>query len=118
MSTILMVQAPLSVAVKTAGYTIPANRVARCTVNLEGSATFTIDGTTALRSTQNTVLGGSSLKDTGTAGQLSTNSPTGTTSVFTASTDQKTIVHTVTLPAGTLIGGTGTFRVVVEEYPA
>jgi hypothetical protein len=118
MSTLTPIIAPVAIAVKTSSYTIPANRVAKCTVNLEGSATFTIDAVTALRGTQNTVLVSTTLPL-----DSSSRVATGTTfnanvSNSTNTTNQKTTVATVVLPAGTVISGTGTFRVVVEEYYA
>jgi len=120
MTTIGNVQKPVAVSVKTAGYTIPNSRVARLTVNLEGSATFTIDGVTALRGTQNSVLGSSGLAYTSTlSGQLNTgNTGSNGAASFTSATDQKTVVAQLTVPAGTIINGTGTFRIIVEEYYA
>lgn len=123
MATLNMIQAPLSVSVKTAGYTIPVGRVAKLTVNLEGTATFEINGVTALRATQNSVLGSTNLQvgnsngfgtALGTQGFSGTASPTG--SAFASATDQKTIVANLVVPAGTVINGTGAFRVIVEEY--
>lgn len=134
MSTILMMQPPVSVSVKTAGYTIPAGRVARCIVNLEGAATFTIDGVTALRGTTNSVIvpNGNSYRTSGTPTGLNASTQpglplaangttTGTAStavvtVYGTDTDNKTTIAEVRLPAGTVINGTGVFRVVVEEY--
>lgn len=125
MATLSHIPSPASVSVKTAGYTIPLGRYARAIVNLEGSATFTIDGVTALRGTQNSVLGSDNLRlaTTGTtpsSGALFTaTSDTAVTAVgtaFTEATDQKTVVQDVFLPPGAVINGTGTFRVIVEEY--
>lgn len=106
---------PASVSVKTAGYTIPANRYARAVVNLEGTATFTINAVTALRGTQNSVLGSSPVV-TDTNSRLASSTATGGPLAYNSSTDQKTTVHDVFLPAGTVIGGTGTWRAIVEEY--
>lgn len=135
MATLSHIPSPAAVSVKTAGYTIPVGRYSRCIVNLEGSATFTIDAVTALRGTQNNVLGSSPLSsipfsaviNAGGAqanrGSLMTGNTatTGNPDVtdadaFATATDQKTVVQDYFLPTGTVINGTGTFRVVVEEY--
>lgn len=112
---------PVAVSVRTASYTIPTGRYARVLVNLEGSATFTIGGVTALRGTQATVLstnvirftnvsgGGQSLN---TANQSSANNG----AAYTSTTQQETVVAEMWLPAGTVINGTGTWRAVVQEY--
>jgi hypothetical protein len=123
-------QQPFSVAVKTATYTIPAGYYARAIVNLEGAATFTIDAVTALRGTQNSVLGSSVLDyhnatDVGgsVVGQTlySGSGPTSAAArvgdAFTSVTDQKSITQELRLPTGTVINGTGTWRAVVELYP-
>lgn len=116
--------APLSVSVKTGSYTVPAGKYARAVVNLEGSATFTIGGVTALRGTQNSVLGGSnmyiatgSLNGGNTAGALFTGANSGTLSnAYSTTTDQKSLIAEIWLPSGTVINGTGTWRAVVTEY--
>lgn len=119
MATIGHIPNPTSVSVKTAGYTIPADRYARAVVNLEGSATFTINAVTALRGTQNTLLGGNLTGTTSSGTRLAvTTVGDGTTGSATVlSTDQKTVVQDLFLPPGTIIGGSGTWRAVVEEYP-
>lgn len=117
--------APSSVAVKTASYTIPAGKYARLVVNLEGSATFTIGGVTALRGTQNSVLASDNIKlsvvssSVGALGTHATGSVADLGSAggaFNETTDQKTIVAEYWLPTGTIINGTGTWRAVVMEY--
>lgn len=110
---------PSSVSVKTGSYDIPTGKYAKVVVNLEGSATFTIGGVTALVGTQNSVLGSSSLtySNTGVSGRLSTHgAETVAGSAFTPATDQKTVIAEYWLPAGTTINGTGTWRAVVMEY--
>lgn len=116
---------PSSVAVKTASYTIPAGKYARVVVNLEGSATFTIGGVTALRGTQNSVLASDNIKLSVVAsslGALGTHL-TGAAAdlgaaggAFNETTDQKSVTETLWLPTGTIINGTGTWRAVVMEY--
>lgn len=117
---------PSAVSVKTGSYTIPAGKYAKVTVNLEGSATFTIGGVTAIRGTQNSVLGSSLLTtfNGGGAGSadnnsLSTGVPTSENSAgaaFSSATDQKTVIAELWLPTGTVIDGTGTWRAVVQEF--
>jgi hypothetical protein len=108
---------PASISVKTASYTIPAGRYARVLVNLEGSATFTINAVLALRGTQNSVINAGA-----TIGVLSTVMNTNYmgsnvgTAAFTNATDQKTVVQDFWCPTGTVISGTLTWRAVVEEY--
>lgn len=116
MSTLQSLLAPVAVSVQTAGYTVPAGRVARVTVNLEGSATFTINAALALRGTQNTVMAGSGTIFGNSGGSLHTSVTPGSGAAFTSATDQKTVVQTYTFPPGTVLNGTGTFRYVVEEY--
>jgi hypothetical protein len=107
---------PASISVKTASYTIPAGRYARVLVNLEGSATFTINAVLALRGTQNNILSGSSLVLGTPSPALLTTSSTGTGSAFTSTADQKVVVQDFWCPTGTVISGTLTWRAVVEEY--
>lgn len=109
---------PVAVSVRTASYTIPPGRYARVVVNLEGSATFTIGGVTALRGTQNNVLSSSNTQMSGTAPtQLAINSSAGTgTAAFGVSASQKVLIADLWLPAGTVISGTGTWRAVVQEF--
>ena len=122
MATISHIPNPIAISVKTAGYTIPANRYARAVVNLEGTATFTIDAVTALRGTQNSVLGSSAMDGSlANVSEFGINVQTSTASwggaaAFTSATDQKTVVQDFFLPSGTVINGTGTWRAVVEEY--
>ncbi len=130
MSTISHIPNPALVSIVSAGYTIPASRYARAVVNLEGSATFTIGGVTALRGTQNSVLGSDNLTritasgtGSGVVGSLGTdggstgnNGYSGVGGAFTEAIDQKTVVQDYFLPAGSVINGTGTWRAVVEEY--
>ena len=135
MATLSHIPNPVSIAVRTAGYTIPANRYARATVNLEGSATFTINGNTAIRGTQNSVItaNGNLWTSSGTPNPTGGNMPPGTlntaslngtivnntatfTGVYANATDQKTVIADIYLPTGTVINGTGTWRAVVEEY--
>lgn len=111
---------PVAVSVRTASYTIPAGRYARVTVNLEGSATFTIGGVTALRGTQNSVLGsspvgtnsGSGVNSIAVAQSPSTNSG----AAFSSATMQQTVTTDIWLPAGTVINGTGVWRATVQEF--
>jgi len=117
---------PSSVSVKTASYTIPAGKYALLTVNLIGSATFTIGGVTALQGTQNDVLGSSvvdafNVQTAGgaTSGQgiITTSGTFATTfAAFATAIDQKTVISQVWVPTGTVISGTGTFRIIVQEY--
>jgi len=113
---------PLAVSVKTASYTIPTGRFARVLINLEGSATFTIGGVTAIRGTQNSVLASDNLKtNTSLSNALvtTTASDPGTAgAAFTETNDQKTTIAELWLPSGTVINGTGTWRAVVMEYNA
>jgi len=129
---------PSSTTVRTASYTIPAGKYARVVANLEGSATLTINGTTALRGTQNSILSSSSLQfqtqgnftysaagfsTSGNANKLITTtagdasvSGNAPTSAFSTTTDQKTVVQDFWCPTGTVINGTGTWRAIVTEY--
>lgn len=128
---------PTAASVKTGSYTIPAGSYARVVVNLEGSATFTIDTVTALRGTQNSVLGSSGLitqtqnieaSSAGIAttfsgqvliardGEVNGGTNNSGSNAFTAATDQKTIVAEYWLPTGTVINGTGTWRAAVMLY--
>lgn len=130
-------QQPFSVAVKTGSYTIPAGYYARAIVNLEGSATFTIDAVTAIRGTQSNSLGSSPLSafqrtvivdgggGTSTRWALladgappsSGNPDSADSDAFVTSVNQKTTIAEIRLPTGTVINGTGTWRAVVELYP-
>jgi len=125
---------PASISVKTASYTIPAGRYARVLVNLEGSATFTINAVLALRGTQNSVITSNSNVYVSTGvpslavavpnGQIHVSQGFWQTLTSTASvaplyanaTDQKTVVQDFWCPTGTVISGTLTWRAVVEEY--
>lgn len=125
---------PVAVSVKTASYTIPAGRYAKIVVNLEGSATFTIGGATALRGTQNSVIASDNISTTsgqetidafGTVGtrtalltrsSTASNPATANGTAFNETTDQKTVVAEFTLPTGTVINGTGTWRATVMEF--
>jgi hypothetical protein len=136
---------PAAVSVKTASYTIPAGKYALLTVNLIGTATFTIGGVTALQGAQNNTITNSNglFRGTGTPslgfgdaytiGGLvmnaapSTNSyaqntaynpptPNQPVQVFANETDQKVIISEVWVTTGTVISGTGTFRIIVQEY--
>jgi hypothetical protein len=121
MATISHIPNPVAVSVKTAGYTIPANRYARAVVNLIGSATFTINAVTALQGTQATLASTGPTVNRGTDGtsfgsiQAVTGAGIGTHS-WSGVTYQETTVKDYFLPAGTIINGTGTWRAVVEEY--
>ena len=124
MATITHIPNPASVNVRTAGYTIPADRYARAVANVIGSATFTINGVTALAGTQNSVLASDNLRlssvDGSTPGGLysgvSANSIQGVGGAFSEATQQQNLVQDYFLPPGTIINGTGTWRAVVEEY--
>lgn len=116
---------PISVSVKTASYTIPANKYARVLVNLIGSATFSINGTTALQGSQWTVLASDNLATrTDTSLTPATVTLSTTTNVdygssgtaFNESTAYQNVIAELWLPAGTEISGTGTWRAVVMEY--
>lgn len=116
-----MERAPLSVQVITGSYTVPARKIAKVVVNLEGSATFTIGGVTALKGTQNSVLASSVLtyKVASTSRQLSVNTGGEATAhgdAFTSVVDQKTTIAQLELPAGTVLNGTGTWRAIVTLY--
>ena len=112
---------PTSVSVKTASYTIPVGRYARVIVNLEGSATFTINSVTALRGTQYSILSSSPLNTanvggSGPIGLASTTSPSINQLAFNSATAQETVVQDIWCPTGTVISGTSTWRAIVEEY--
>jgi hypothetical protein len=115
---------PDSVSVITSSYTIPAGKYARVVVNLEGSATVTINGTTALRGTQNSVLASDNLAvrvSGATEGALINDGGTGSVSLgaaYNETTDQKTVISDFWCPTGTVIGGTGTWRAIVTIYSA
>ena len=112
-------RSPVAISVRTASYTIPAGRWARVVANVEGTGTFTVNGTTALRSTQNNVLASSPLRtavSNSTVHLLTLTNGTGTGDAYGAVTDQKTIVGDFNLPTGTVINGSGTWRATVEEY--
>ena len=113
---------PASTTVRTASYTIPAGFYARVVANVEGTGTFTIGGSTALRGTSNQVLASSVLDfktslgfqrlcvESSTAG-----SPDG--NAFTSTTNATSTTESYWLPTGAVINGTGTWRAVVELYP-
>lgn len=123
---------PVSVSVKTGSYTIPAGKYARAIVNVIGSGTFTINGTTALSGSQNNVItnvnnlyrdnraatvSGISVVQGGLiSGSGQTGAGSGVLLVYGNETDQKPLVHDYFLPTGTVINGTGTWRATVEEY--
>jgi hypothetical protein len=118
---------PNSVAVITTSYTVPAGSFAKVLVNLEGSATLTVNGNTAIRGTQNSVLASDNLR-TATGGGANTSNALFTTtsdgstgaigSVFNETTDQKTVTSDIFVPSGTVISGTGTWRATVMLYTA
>jgi hypothetical protein len=131
---------PASVSVKTTSYTIPSGKFARLIVNLEGSAQFTINGVVALRGVQSTVLSSSLLRVqvkpyesrnifgtsvptnqngllTNESGSTITNTPA-PSAAFTSTTDQKCITQEVWVSSGTVISGSGVFRIIVTEYNA
>lgn len=125
---------PDSVSVKTSSYTIPAGKFARLVVNLIGTSTFTIGGVTALQGTSTTVINSSAnlYRASGTPTTLSASVPPGTglvnnaspsnagvttvAAVFGNSTEEKVITIDIWVPTGTVISGTGTFRITVQEY--
>lgn len=129
---------PIAISVKTASYTIPVGRYARVIANLEGSATITINGATALRGTQNNVLGSSAIGGaqraytfysgfgfstvsryllvTSAATDQNTVASADISNAFTTATDQKTVIADFFCPTGTVISGTGVWRAVVTEY--
>lgn len=118
---------PVSVSVQAGIYYIPAGYYARVVVNLEGSATFTINGTIALRGTQNGVLASDNLKltDPGSGYAVGAlymhtagGAPGAAGAAFNETTDQKTVVAEYNLPTGTAINGSGVWRAVVELYLA
>ena len=47
------------------------------------------------------------------SGALATRTPV---TVFANVTDQKTVMFDVWVPSGTVVSGTGTFRIIVTEY--
>ena len=102
---------PLSVSVITGSYTVPAGRWAKVLVNLEGSASFTIGGVTALRGTQNSVVGSVSSSCNTTCSGAS-----GWPTPGSAATDQKTTVGQFEAPSGVVLNGSGTWRAVVTLY--
>jgi hypothetical protein len=127
---------PVSTTVKTSSYTVPTGQYARVIANLEGSASLTIDGVTAIRGTQHTALSSSNMSvqsqdAVGGAGGISTTYRTNVTltgagaaqgftniptNAFNTTTDQKTVIADFWVPAGTVISGTGTWRAVVSIY--
>lgn len=111
---------PVAISVKTTSYTIPAGKYARVVVNLEGSATFTIGGVTALRGTQNSVLGSSPITHStnGSAVRMAVGDPATFTNglAYASATDQKTLIADFFCPTGTVISGTVTWRAIVTEY--
>jgi len=129
MATISHIPNPVSISVKVAGYTIPANRYARVVANVSGASTFTIAGVTALASTSATwsVLAADALKISTTGvnvGGLGISTSNGgdawaaTGSAFSEATAQMVtaLSEVYFMPAGTVINGTGTWRATVEEY--
>lgn len=115
-------KSPSSISVVTGSYTVPAKKYVRAIVNIEGTGTFTINGATALRSTQVNVLTSSVLRVNNQGGgtSLSTGLLGGSTvdtgAAFSFASDQKPIVAEVFLPSGTVINGTGTWRAIIELY--
>jgi hypothetical protein len=107
---------PSSVSVKTASYTIPAGKYAKVTVNIDGTGTFTIDGSTALSASQNSVLATSPLATDGTGRLTTTTAAAGSPAAYTSETDKRSVVADYFLPAGTVIAGSGTWRAVVQEF--
>lgn len=114
---------PASIAVKTASYTIPAGKYARCLINVIGAGTFTINGVTALQGNADTwtTLASTSLsKGTSGGGQalLTSTSAAPYTAAFSSDTGTDTSVITCEawLPTGTVIAGSGTWRATVMEY--
>lgn len=118
---------PASISVKTASYTVPSGKYAKVHYNLEGSASISIDGVTAVRGTQASQLGSSQMvgyNGGGTGGAdnfvLSASQPLSTAAsaglAFTSVTGQVTVVGDIFAPSGTVITGAGTWRAVVMEY--
>lgn len=122
------VGSPISTTVITSSYTVPVGRFAKLVANLEGSATLTINGVTALRGTQNSVLGSSPLNhrvwfNAGASRNENVLQTLGADNVsftlgssFASATDQKTVTADLSLPAGTVIAGTGTWRATVMLF--
>lgn len=106
---------PIQISVVTTSFTVPAGRYARVIANVEGSATFTINGATALRGTQNSVLTSSVMRTDG-SGFLAAGPTTGIQNAYGFGVDQKPLVHDFFLPTGTIINGSGSWRAVVEQY--
>ena len=115
-------KSPSSVSVVTGSYTVPAKKYASASVNLEGSATFTVNGTLAMRGTQNSVLSTSPLQYGVYNGFYSLYDVTGNTSTtaqgaaFVSAVSQQVVVQEVYLPSGAIINGTGTWRAIIELY--
>lgn len=109
---------PASVSVQSGSYSIPAGNYARVTVNIDGTGTFTIGGTTALSSTEISVLSTTSLRMgfTTTDALHTVGGQSGGPAATTSATDKKSVTATYFLPTGTAINGTGTWRAVVELY--
>lgn len=117
--------APAAISVKTTSYTIPAGKYSRVVANLEGSATLTINGVTALRGTENTVLASDNLRTFTSAGSSNyllvgtASSSAGVAAIggaFNESTSQTTTIADFFCPTGTVISGTGVWRAIVTEY--
>ena len=102
---------PVSVSVISGSYTVPARRWAKVVVNLEGSASFTIGGVTALRGTQNSVIASVSSSCNTTCSGASGWPTTGS-----SATDQKTTIGQFEAPAGAVLNGSGTWRAIVTLY--
>lgn len=112
---------PAAISVKTTNYTIPEGRYARVIANVEGSASFNINGSLALRGAQNSVLATSPLLlakgGSGASGiTAQSTSAAGIEAAFSSQTDQKPLVQDFWVPQGTIISGSGSWRAVVEEY--
>ena len=128
MATLSHIPNPVSIAVRTAGYTIPANRYARASVNVHVGGTFTINGTTALSSFANTwsvlasspiqtiLFGGGFGFSHIATGQASSQPSNGAAFSSNTARSENSVTGEYYLPTGTVINGTGTWRAVVEEY--
>lgn len=159
MTTFSLMSNLASVSVKTAGYTIPADRVARAVVEVDSGGIFTINAVNAMTSSPflnldistgssvaiynvptgykakafgagnsitRTLNGNQTISDNGLnpgevgpGGQIRFDSSSGNAMTLAGVAEPSNATHRqgeFFLPPGTIIGGSGSWRAVVEEY--